>query len=252
MPATSRSNSVSLSRPPARTVDGAPGGRASGEPDGQPSRKRSAPARSPGARAPRSHVPYPVAARDLLRNTLLDAARDQLWSRPWHEVTMADVARAAGVSRQTLYNELGSREGLAQALVLREADHLLARVEHAVRSHLDDPATALAEAFDVFLRAAAENPLVQNLFSGEADELLALVTTRGKPLVSYAVERLSAVMTAGWPLAPPEDCELLSECLVRLAISHAALPMRPSGITAASVERLFGPYIERVLVSAAA
>ena len=55
-----------------------------------------------------------MAARELLRSTLLDAARAELASRRWTEITMADIARAAGVSRQTLYKEFGSREEFAQ------------------------------------------------------------------------------------------------------------------------------------------
>ncbi|MEK8172529.1 TetR/AcrR family transcriptional regulator [Streptomyces sp. M19] len=45
---------------------------------------------------------------------------------------MVDVAAAAGVSRQTLYNEFGSKEGLARALVRREADAYLSGVEEAL------------------------------------------------------------------------------------------------------------------------
>src|ERR1700683_4995997 len=55
-------------------------------------------------------TPYALAARELLRNTLLDGARDELQRRPWAEITMADIAATAGVSRQTLYKEFGSRE----------------------------------------------------------------------------------------------------------------------------------------------
>ncbi|HTD09634.1 MAG TPA: helix-turn-helix domain-containing protein, partial [Solirubrobacteraceae bacterium] len=89
-------------------------------------------------------IPYAVAARELLRNTLLDAAREELRSRRWADVTMADVALAAGVSRQTLYKEFGSREEFAQVLVMREADSFLLAVEDAVAAHLDDPTSALA------------------------------------------------------------------------------------------------------------
>ena len=39
-------------------------------------------------------VPYPLAARELLRSTLLDAMREQLATREWATVTMAEVARA--------------------------------------------------------------------------------------------------------------------------------------------------------------
>jgi AcrR family transcriptional regulator len=198
-------------------------------------------------------TPYPVAARELLRNTLLDAAYAELHDRRWSEITMADIAHSAGVSRQTLYNEFGSRDEFAQVLVMREADRFLDAVEQAVRAHLDEPATALAAAFDVFLAAAAENPLVRTIVGGDdAEQLLALFTTQGEPLVERAVERVTAVLLSGWPLVSPRDAELLSECLVRLAISYAALPRGPTSMTASSVARLLGPYIERLVQESAA
>jgi AcrR family transcriptional regulator len=195
------------------------------------------------ANSPR--IPYPVAARELLRNSLLDAALDQLEHRGWTEITMADIARAAGVSRQTLYNEFGSRDEFAQALVVRETGRFLVAVEQAVNLHLHEPATALSAAFDVFLTAAAENPLVRTIVTGnDAEGLLALFTTQGRPIVESAAERLTGVIVAGWPQVKLKDAELLSECLVRLAISYASLPKGPASMSAASVATLLGPYIE--------
>jgi AcrR family transcriptional regulator len=193
-------------------------------------------------------IPYAVAARELLRNTLLDAAREELRSRRWADVTMADIALAAGVSRQTLYKEFGSREEFAQVLVMREADSFLLAVEDAVAAHLDDPTSALAAAFEVFLQGAAENPLVRTIVHGDgAEELLTLFTTQGQPLVERAAERLTAVMLANWPVAQRQDAELLSECLVRLAISYAALPKGPAGGTAASIATMFRPYVQELI-----
>jgi AcrR family transcriptional regulator len=193
-------------------------------------------------------IPYAVAARELLRNTLLDAAREELRSRRWADVTMADIALAAGVSRQTLYKEFGSRDEFAQVLVMREADSFLLAVEDAVAAHLDDPTSALAAAFEVFLQGAAENPLVRTIVHGDgAEELLTLFTTQGQPLVERAAERLTAVMLANWPVAQRQDAELLSECLVRLAISYAALPKGPAGVTAASIATIFRPYVQELI-----
>jgi AcrR family transcriptional regulator len=197
-------------------------------------------------------TPYALAARELLRNTLLDGARDELQRRPWAEITMANIAAAAGVSRQTLYKEFGSREEFAQAFVMREGDRFLLAVEQAVLAHLEDPPTALSAAFEVFLTAAAEDPLVRTLLSGEGtDSLLPLITTQGEPVVTRATARLSEIILSGWPTVKSTDAQLLAECLVRLAISYTALPAGPTGMTAASVTTLLGPYIERVLAGAA-
>jgi AcrR family transcriptional regulator len=193
-------------------------------------------------------TPYAVAARELLRDTLLDSARDLLGERDWAEITMADIATAAGVSRQTLYSEFGSRGEFAQALFLREADRFLAAVEQAVNSNLDDPVAALAAAFDVFLTAAADNPLIRAVVAGDGNEsLLPYVTTQGQPVVAQAAGRLATVMSTGWPQVDRDAIGLLADCVVRLAISYAALPTDPAETTAASVATLLGPYLERVV-----
>jgi AcrR family transcriptional regulator len=193
-------------------------------------------------------TPYAVAARELLRDTLLDAARDLLGQRPWADITMAEIAAAAGVSRQTLYSEFGSRAEFAQALFLREADRFLAAVEEAVNANLHDPVVALGAAFDVFLTAAAGNPLIRAVVAGGGDEsLLPYVTTQGQPVVGQAADRLAAVISAGWPRADRDAIGLLADGVVRLAISYAALPTDAADTTAASVAALLGPYLERLV-----
>jgi AcrR family transcriptional regulator len=199
---------------------------------------------------PPERTPYPVAARELLRSTLFDAARHELSRRPWNEVTMADVAAAAGVSRQTLYKEFGSREEFARALVLREGDRFVAAVEGAMDAHLDDPTAALLDAFGLFLTVAAEDPLIRAAIAG-ADEMLPFVTTQGQPLVERSTERLQAAIMSRWPQVSPHDVALLSECLVRLAISYVTLPAGPAGLTASSITELLGPYIDQGLQAAA-
>jgi AcrR family transcriptional regulator len=194
-----------------------------------------------------SRTPYPVAARELLRSTLLDAALDQMSQRTWADVPMAAIAAAAGVSRQTLYNEFGSRDALAQALILREAERFAGAIEGVLDAHRDDPRAALTAAVDLFLTTAADNPIVRAVALGGADDLLPLVTTHGRPVLEQATEQLTAVIRARWPQAGPHDCEILAECLVRLAISHAALPSGTPRETAAALEALLGPFIDHAL-----
>ncbi|HEX8102260.1 MAG TPA: TetR family transcriptional regulator [Solirubrobacteraceae bacterium] len=193
-------------------------------------------------------VPFATVARDLLRTTLLDAVAAELREKPWAAVKMADVARAAGVSRQTVYNEFGSRHDLAQAFALREVDGFLATVEEAVEGHREDPAAALAAAFETFLGAAAENPFVRSIVSGEgSDDLLPLVTTQGEPVLARATERLGEFLGDGWPQMDAAQARLLAETTVRLAISYAALPQSPAGIDGRAIAALLGPYVDRAI-----
>src|SRR6185312_8363726 len=190
-----------------------------------------------GAMPPtRERTPYAVAARQLLRDTLFDAARDQIQQRSWAEVTMADIARAAGVSRQTLYKEFGTRDEFSAAFVIREGERFLDAVEQVVREHLDDPS------------AAGEDPLVRVLLSDDGTAgMLPLVTTQSMPVVTWASARLAAVMRDGWPAASEHDAQLLAETLVRLAISYVTVPKGTPGATARDAAALLGPYIERAL-----
>lgn len=207
----------------------------------------TAPAETMGGMAT-ARTPYQQAARELLRQTLFGAARDQLQERPWSEITMSDIAAGAGVSRQTLYKEFGNRSEFGFAFVIHEGEHFLDEVEAAVKQHLDDPQAAVTAALELFLRTAGEDPLIRILLSDDGTGgMLPFVTTQGMPVVQWATARLATVIEEGWPQAGAADVRLLSESLVRLAISHITAPGESPEATAASVADLLGPFIDRAL-----
>jgi AcrR family transcriptional regulator len=193
-------------------------------------------------------VPFAEAARALLRDTLLDAANDLLQTSTWADLRMADIASAAGVSRQTLYKEFGSRQAFAQAYILRESNEFLAAVENAITARLDDPRAAIAAAVEVFLTAAAEEPLIKAIVAGDdSDGLLSLVTNQAGPILHSATDRLVAFLVAQWPGAEAGSLELAAKYLVRLAISHAASPDGTPAETAAAMSAVLAPYLDQVV-----
>ncbi len=197
-----------------------------------------------------TRTPYPEAARELLRQTLFGAARDQLEQRPWSQITMSDIAAAAGVSRQTLYKEFGNRNEFGLAFVIHEGERFLDDVEAAVMRHTDDPRAAVGAALELFLAAAAEDPLIRMLLSDDGTGgMLPFVTTQGMPVVQWATTRLAGVIEQGWPRAPKANARLLSEALVRLAISYITAPGDSPEQTATAVSRLLGPFIDEALGS---
>lgn len=195
-----------------------------------------------------ARTPYPQAARELLRETLFGAARDELERRAWSEITMSDIAAAAGVSRQTLYKEFGNRNEFGLAFVIHEGERFLDDVEAAVLRHRDDPRAAVGAALELFLRTAGEDPLIRILLSDDGTGgMLPFVTTQGMPVVQWATARLATTIEEGWPEAPKADVLLLSESLVRLAISYITAPSESPEATAAAVADLLGPFIDRAL-----
>lgn len=185
------------------------------------------------------------------RESLLDAAYTALARRSWSAVRMVDVAAAAGVSRQTLYNEFGSKEGLARALVRREADGYLAGVDRALATHSDarERLTATAE---WTAGLARDNALVRAMLTGCWGERLPSPTLSAVPSSSavpaqrradgplpspgdfVAIVRDRAVAVLSGPGINKSDTPDLArscELVVRLALSCVAAPPGEGGVT---------------------
>lgn len=121
-------------------------------------------------------------------DTVLDAATTLLGHDP--AATMADVARAAGVGRATLYRRYATRDALLQAIRVRaltECREALAEVEPGVGSAADELAAALRALFAVVDRyrvlAAAprldrEDPTQRSL-ADDVERPVAAIVHRG-------------------------------------------------------------------------
>ncbi|GAA3949938.1 TetR family transcriptional regulator [Gordonia caeni] len=188
---------------------------------------------------------YAQASKRLLRNTLLDGLRDLLIQRDWSKVTMSDVARHAGVSRQTVYNEFGSRNGLAQAYALRLVDEFTAEIAVGVDSSPGDLDQALTDGFVGFFTGAAADPMIASLLGGEGNsDLHRLVTTDAAPLIAAAKERLTEIVTTSWIDLSEETAGPIAGAIARMALSYVAMPPEvPAPEVAANLTALFAPAI---------
>ena len=199
----------------------------------------------PAGPAPAARVPFQTAARSLLRDTVIDAVNELVRSRGWTATRMSDVATAAGVSRQTLYNEFGSRTALVEVYVTREIETIIEQVSAAVRADADDAHRALRHAFALFLKLASDEPVMQIIAANaDAGELHRLLTGLGQQLASATVAQLIPEV---WPQVSADDARRLSDALVRLAISHALAPGHDPTTTADDVGRVLAPFIDELL-----
>ncbi|MFG2717576.1 TetR/AcrR family transcriptional regulator [Streptomyces sp. NPDC048416] len=178
------------------------------------------------------------------RESLLDAALSALAELPWSGVRMVDVASAARVSRQTLYNEFGSKEGLARALVRREADVYLRGVDRALAEHTD-PADRLVRIAEWTCGSARSSALVRALLTGCWSERLpapsarAVVSVSAVPaqrradagvpgpaeLVAAVRDRALAALEREAPGADPVELARYCETAVRLGLSFVVAPL---------------------------
>jgi len=196
--------------------------------------------------APVKRLPYAEASRVLLRDSVLDAMRDLLLTRDWSAITLSDVARAAGISRQTIYNEFGSRQGLAQGYALRLADRLVDTVHAALDDNVGNLYEAFLQGFRSFFAASAADPLVISLLTGVAKpDLLQIITTDSAPIITRASERLTSTLTQTWVAISDEDAGVLARAIVRVALSYVSMPPEADHDVARDLARLLTPFAER-------
>jgi len=174
------------------------------------------------------HIPL------TLRDRIIAAAGELTTTSGWASVTMAKLADVVGVSRQTVYNEIGGKSALAEAMVLEE----LARFLDVVNRAFDDQeelVEAIRAAARGVLEFAEDNTLLHAIVSathGADTELLPLLTTNSQSLLSVAkamlAERVRGMETG---LDTPQ-LEIAIDLVVRVVLSHVMQPSASPAETA--------------------
>ncbi len=188
-------------------------------------------------------VTHPAPART--REKLLAAAADVIEADGWAAVTMGKLAARVGVSRQTVYNELGSKAELAKALMLRETDRFVERVTDDIAAHPDDPVDGVTAAFRHTLEAAHANPLVEVALGGAQggrEDFLPLLTSQPEAVLGRAVEAVAAVFARSYPGVPLTSSEwaVAVEAWMRLLLSHLVQPSGSAEYAAGQMRWVIG------------
>ncbi|MFJ7125066.1 TetR family transcriptional regulator [Streptomyces sp. NPDC098101] len=181
------------------------------------------------------------SVRSLLREQVLDAAYRLVAAEGWSGLRMTSIARAAGISRQTLYNEFGAKEAIGNALVQRELEGFLIGIERELDAHRGELEAAAAAGVGYTLQQTVDNPLIKSVLvaaRGGEDDLLAYLTTRAEPVFGTAMAMLDAYATEAWPDVDEESRGLAVETVVRLTVSHIVQPVAPPSETAARIARI--------------
>jgi AcrR family transcriptional regulator len=164
-----------------------------------------------------------------LRERIVTAAVVMTTDVGWAKVTMARLAEAAGVSRQTVYNEIGTKDALAEAMILGELDRFLTVVDGAFEQHPGDISAAIeAAAYDVLV-LAQDNALLKAVVSathGADTELLPLLTTHAGTLLATAKTVIEERVQAFDLDLEPHRLAPAIDMVVRVVLSHI---MQPSG-----------------------
>lgn len=132
-------------------------------------------------------------------NAVLDAARRCLVRSEGRKVTLAEVAREAGVSRPTVYRHWPEISAVIRDLLTRELAHLsaehLSAVDEAL-AHGDDVLDALVVAVVRVADAVTSDPLFESLTRRQPDLLAPYVFERFGASQQMALESLASRLAA--------------------------------------------------------
>lgn len=186
--------------------------------------------------------------REVLRTRLLDAARDITTESGWSSLTMSAVAGRAGISRQHVYNEIGTKAELGSALVGRETDGFVAVMCEQMRAHPADAVAGVMAAVREVLEYGARNALLTSILTvdeGAGESLLPLVTARPDVVRVRATAALHREIAALHPaLAGVADLPRLVDGMVRLVIGHATSPGESTEPAVAQAGWLFRGFLD--------
>jgi len=161
------------------------------------------------------------------RERLIAQAAELTRAGGWQAITMAKLADRVGVSRQTVYNEIGSKRQLAEAMVMHELEVFLRAVDAAFEEHPDDLVEALREAATRVLEMARTNPLLHAVLSashGAESALLPLLTTQAEPLIEAAHGLVRRHLDTYDHGLDEELIDPLVDMVIRVLLSHVTSP----------------------------
>lgn len=188
----------------------------------------------------------PRAFRNQVHEQALDVAQQLLVTQGWDKVRFGEVAAAVGVSRPTLYAAFGSKDGLAEALVLRETERFLTGIAEVLAEHTDDAAQAVAAATAFTFAEAGRSPVLHAVLTSArsgADSLLPLLTTRSRPVLQAATQVLVDWFVEHFPGPARAEVQDGVDALVRLVVSHLVLPADDPARTPELLARLALRYL---------
>jgi len=191
-----------------------------------------------GAHRPLPRLGGMTTVPGALRERIVGTALDLTLEAGWSGVTMAKLADRVGVSRQTVYNEIGGKPALAEAMILTELARFLGVVDAAFDDHPRSLVDALEQACRDVLELAHDNPLLKAVVTathGADTELLPLLTTHADSLLVTAKGVIRGRLEAYDVALGPDRLDAAIDMVVRVVLSHV---MQPSGTPASTATDL--------------
>lgn len=172
------------------------------------------------------------------RGKIIDATLDLIRTSGFAGITIAAVAEAAGVSRQTVYSIFGTREDL----VSQSIAHLTLTATHDIRSRTaatDNPTDFLIELVMSGRHFARNTPVLTAMFQADEGNPLfdAGVLQRAKPIALEFLSPLDGVL---------DDLDDVADLMLHLSLSIVLFDDRPDDQLRRFLRRWIEPGVQRL------
>lgn len=163
-------------------------------------------------------VEGPRAANAIPEEQILDAAYELLLAVGMRRMSMADIARRAGVSRATLYRRWPNVHAVIGTLTTREFATLSA---HAFAADAPTARAALVEGVVGVVRAVRVHPLTRKIIDVDPEFLLPYLLERRGTSTTAQLDLLEVGLSADDGSIRPGDRTALARTLWLTAFSFA-------------------------------
>ena len=191
-------------------------------------------------------APKRTAANAIPEDVILDAATQLMSTIGIRRTTMADVARAADVSRATLYRRFPNVEAIAATVTTREFERVVA--DAPVADGAVDRAS-LVETVVYLVREARAHPLLQRIIELDPEFLMPYLLHRTGRTSNGQLAVITGFVTAGQAAGEIRegDARRLATTVLQMAWSFALTGPVFSGGDLDSLDSELSDLLERYL-----
>lgn len=164
------------------------------------------------------------------RERMLDAAAYCLERFGLAKTTIEDVARAAELSRATVYREFGNRDGLLLAVAAREAEQTAREAKHFL-GDFDDVGSWIIEGMLFCLREIPQRPVLSQFLVPQEFGAASRLILTSERMLAIGAEMLRPMFEPARReglLQEDLDLDALIEWVLRILMSFLAVPGPPS------------------------
>ncbi|MCK0438441.1 TetR/AcrR family transcriptional regulator [Gordonia alkaliphila] len=167
---------------------------------------------------------------------ILAAAAAEFTAVGLRAANMDQVAKAAGVSRSTLYRRFPSKDNLVIALANATFERGMAELEEAVAGQ--SPADAVVEAFVTGATLIDTDPLLHRMVI-EDEEIRSLTSSITSLFIDMVIERVAGALRTCGATMPDELLRRAVDIHVRLVISYLEVPASDDSLRTPEAVRSF-------------